>query len=105
MPYRGVERLPKAVRMTVVAVGFFLGALFAIGSLLAVMFEVDGFGGDRDGPRPLYLFALAVALAASVSAPFLILRFLMPESARGALLYGAVALGVALLLFGLALGS
>ena len=91
------------VRAALVATAFFLGGLFAIGSLVAVRFEVQGFGSARGQPRPLYLASLALALVASVGAPFLVLRLLLPGAGSRAWLLVVPALAVAFVLFGLTL--
>ena len=58
-----------AVRALTVVVGLALGALCAVGVLVAALFERDGFG-DRDGePSTAYLLALAVGLVASFGLP------------------------------------
>lgn len=63
----------------VVAIGA-LGALFAFGSLIAVLFELQGFG-DRDGdPDAAYLVLQASALGLSVALPLLAWRILLPRS-------------------------
>jgi hypothetical protein len=71
-----------AVKGLVVAVASALGALFAIGCLLAALFEVQGFGRPRDtDPRAGYLFLLALGLAACVVVPVALWRRLLPDSA------------------------
>ena len=63
----------------VVAIGA-LGALFAVGSVLAALFELQGFG-DRDGdPDAGYLVLLAVGVALSIALPLLVWRWLLPRS-------------------------
>ena len=67
-----------AVRVLTVIVGMALGALCAVGVLLAALFERDGFG-DRDGePSTAYLLALAVGLLASVGLPLVLWRMVFP---------------------------
>lgn len=57
-----------------------LGTLFALGSVMAAQFELQGFG-DRDGtPSGSYLTLQAAALALSVSVPLLVWRWLLPRS-------------------------
>jgi len=54
----------------------YLSGLFALGCALAALFEIQGFGGPRDqGPRPLYLIALAVGFVLCVAALPLTLSF------------------------------
>lgn len=68
-----------AVRALTVVVGLALGALCAVGVLVAALFERDGFG-DRDGePSTAYLLALAVGLVASVGLPLVLWRMLLPS--------------------------
>jgi hypothetical protein len=68
-----------AVRALTVVVGLALGALCAVGVLVAALFERDGFG-DRDGEvRTAYLLALAIGLAASVGPPLMLWRMLLPS--------------------------
>jgi hypothetical protein len=69
-----------AVRALIVVVGLALGALCAVGALIAALFEHEGFG-DRDGePSTAYLLALALALGlvASVGLPLVLWRMLLP---------------------------
>ena len=67
-----------AARILAVALGMAVGALFAVGCLVAALFERDGFG-DRDGdPSTGYLLALAVGLAASLGLPVALWRALLP---------------------------
>ena len=84
----------------VVAVAAALGALFAVGALLAALFEVQGFGRPRDAePRAGYLLLLAVGLAASLGVPAYIWRLLLPSRApEWALVAGVIAAGVLLIL-------
>jgi len=70
------------VRGAVVLAAAGLGALLAAGSGLAILFELDGFGRQRDAePRALYLAALAAALVACVTGPVYLWRRLLPQSA------------------------
>jgi hypothetical protein len=67
-----------AVRALIVVVGLALGALCAVGALIAALFEHEGFG-DRDGePSTAYLLALALGLVASVGLPLVLWRMLLP---------------------------
>lgn len=95
---RGVARL------LVVVTAFFFGMLFAVGSILAALFEMQGFtAADSGGPRPAYLAALALALVASVGVPFGITGFIFPQQRLLVILLGAVVLVLAVATFGLAL--
>lgn len=90
------------IRKTLATLAALLGALLAIGSLIAILFELQGFG-DRD-PRPSvpYLIALVAAFAASVGVPLLLWRALLPDTSLRLLAVTAVgATGVALLVLGL----
>jgi hypothetical protein len=79
------------IRRAAVAVAALLGALFAVGSLISILFELQGFG-DRDGtPNVLYVLGLAAAFAVCVAVPLLLWRALLP-SAPGRLL-AATAVG------------
>jgi hypothetical protein len=84
------------------AAGF--GGLFALGSVIAAMFEVQGFTRPAAEPRPAYLLALAPAFAASVAGPALLARWWFGERwrpvASAGLVLGAVG---ALALLGLSL--
>ena len=84
------------MRGAVVAVATALGALFAVGCVLAALFEAQGFGRPRDtDPRTGYLLLLAVAFVACVGVPFWLWRRLLPESAPSFVLaFGAAVVGV-----------
>ena len=76
------------VRTAVLLVTTALSVLFAVGSVLAAVFELQGFGSPRDeGPRPLYLASLAVGFFLCVAAPFLVRkacdRLAGPDPASG----------------------
>ena len=68
-----------AVRVLTVIVGMALGALCAVGVLVAALFERDGFGDSDGATDTTYLLALAVALAASVGLPLVLWRMLLPS--------------------------
>jgi ABC-type sugar transport system permease subunit len=86
--------------MTLLAVAAGLGALFAIGSVLAAMFEVQGFGRPPSDPRPLYLASLALAFFASIAVPVLLARWLLPQRGGpvGTVLLAVGAVGAVALL-------
>lgn len=89
------NRVVTGARVAAVVVVGALGALFAFGSLIAALFELQGFG-DRDGdPDTAYLALQASALALSVAVPLLAWRLLLPRSFS--LPVAAAAAGVALL--------
>ena len=68
----------RALRIVTVLGATCLGALFAIGFLLAALFEVQGFGGPRDEPpRAGYLVELALGFAACVIVPTFLARRLL----------------------------
>jgi hypothetical protein len=85
-----------ALRGAVVAVATALGALFAVGCVLAALFEAQGFGRPRDtDPRTGYLLLLAVALVACVGVPYALWRRLLPERAPSFVLaFAAAVVGV-----------
>jgi hypothetical protein len=92
------------IRRAVVAVAAAFGGLFAVGSVVAVLFELQGFG-DRDGdPSASYVALLALGFAASVGIPLLLWSALMPgASTRGLAAGAALAAGGAFLILGLSL--
>jgi hypothetical protein len=92
------------VRRTVVGVAVALGALFAFGSVLAALLELQGFG-DRDAdPSAGYLLLLALGFAASVGIPLLLWRALLPGPSARALAGAALlATAGALLILGISL--
>lgn len=92
-----------AVRIALVATAMSLGALFAIGSIIAAMLERDGFtSASADGARPGYLILLAVGLFASITVPTALAIWAFPDDRRTLMGTGAVVLLAALALFGLA---
>ena len=86
----------KPLRALAVAVAAALGVLFAVGCVLAALFEAQGFGAERDtDPRAGYLLLLAVAVVACLAVPLWLWRRLLPASApHSALVLGAAAVGV-----------
>lgn len=86
----------------VVAVATALGALFAVGCVIAALFEVQGFGRPRDtDPRTGYLLLLALGFAACVAVPAFVWRLLLPGSAPGWLLASVAAVAGVLLILGI----
>ena len=74
--------MATGLRGLVVAVAAALGGLLALGSVLAALFEVQGFGRPRDAdPRIGYLFLLALGLAACIAVPVALWRALLLGSA------------------------
>lgn len=60
-----------ASKVGVVLIAACIGALSAIGCLLALLFERDGFGRPRDSqPRTWYLALMAIGLVLSLVVPF-----------------------------------
>jgi len=96
----GTRRLPEdpivvGARVAVVVSIGALGALFALGSLVAVLFELQGFG-DQDGdPDAGYLALQAAGLALSVTLPLLVWRWLLPRSFSPAAAVIAFVFGLA----------
>ena len=69
------------------------GALAAIGFWLAALFELDGFGTERDtDPRASYIALYAIGFLVSVGAPLALWRRLYPGSSLAS---GAAALVLA----------
>jgi hypothetical protein len=90
------------LKALVVAAATALGALLAMGALLAALFEAQGFGRARDTePRSGYLLALAFALAVSIGVPAYLWRRLLPSSAPGWALVTMLAAAGALLILGI----
>ena len=84
----------RIARGTIVLAAAGLGALFAAGSLLAIMFELQGFGAPRDAdPRLGYLLLLALGLAASIGLPLALRRLLLPDTAPRTAVIAGIALG------------
>jgi hypothetical protein len=89
------------VRVAAVVATGCLGLLFAIGCVIAALFELQGFG-DRDGdPSIPYLLGLAAALLACLAVPALVWRALLPRSAPGALLVALPVGAVVVIVLGL----
>ncbi len=84
-----------AARMLIVGLGMALGALFAVGCMIAALFERDGFG-DRDGEASTgYLLALALGVTASLGLPLALWRALLPSRFSWPLAIGVAAVAVA----------
>jgi hypothetical protein len=80
-----------------------LGALFAVGCVLAALFEAQGFGGPRDQPpRTGYLPESAVAFAACIAIPAFLARRLL-HAGPGLIIAAAAAVIGALAILGLSL--
>ena len=93
----------RALKSLVVATSVSLGALFAVGFLLAALFEVQNFGGPRDQPpRTGYLVELAIGFVACVVVPTFLARRLL-HAGLGWLAAAAVAVGGVLVILGLSL--
>ena len=88
------------LKALLVAAATALGALLAVGCVIAALFEAQGFGRPRDtDPRVAYLVLLAIGLAACVAVPVWLWRRLLPDSAPGwPLAFGAAVVGVLLIL-------
>lgn len=96
--------LPKPTRTVAVTVAAAVGALFAVGAIVAIMFELQGFGQSAADPRPGYLIALAAGFAASVATPAIIARWFLPDvSNRTVGIAVAIRVGGAAALLGLSL--
>lgn len=98
-PFRP-EAAPAWARAAALAVAAGLGGLFAVGAVIAALFEVQGFGREAADPRPGYLLVLAVGFAAALGVPALLARWLFPRRAGRvavAVLFASVVGAVALL--------
>ena len=94
-----------ALRGLVVAVAGAVGALFAMGCVLAALFEAQVFGGERDtDPSTGYLLLLAAAFVACVGVPFWLWRRLLPGSAPRAVLVFAVIMAGVIAILGIGFG-
>ena len=93
----------NTARWVVIALAFAVGALFAAGSLLAILFELQGFPPRDEGPRAYYLAALVLALIVCVGGPLLLMRLLLPGNWRIAALIAVAVVLLALVLLGLTL--
>ena len=94
----------RTLKYLVVVMSIALGSLFAVGCLLAALFEVQGFGGPRDQPpRTGYVVELAVGFAACVAIPALLTRQLL-HAGPGWITAGAIAVAGAVAILGLSLG-
>jgi len=70
------------MRIAAALVAMVLGAFFAIGFAIAILFELQGFGRPRDtDPRLWYVALLVLGLAACVAVPAWLWR--RPRSASG----------------------
>ena len=85
----------------VVAAALALGALFAFGSVLAALFEAQGFGDRDSDPRTWYLIAMGVAFVACIAVPVALWRLLLPRSAPAFPLAAVVAAAGVVLILGI----
>jgi len=92
-----------AAKGVVVAVAVALGALFAVGSLLAALFEAQGFGDRDSDPRTWYLVAMGVAFVACIAVPVALWRLLLPRSAPALPLAAVVAAAGVVLILGISI--
>ena len=79
-----------------------LGALFAVGSVIAAMFELQGFGTDAD-PRTWYLLLVAGGFVVSVTVPIALWRVLLPRSSPSWALAAIPAVAAVLVVLGISL--
>src|SRR3954451_108707 len=99
------RHLTSTLKVVVVGLAVGLGALVAVGCLLAALFEVQGFGGPRDqGPRTGYLIELALGLVAAVVIPLAVWRGLI-GGGPGWILAGVLAGAGVLAILGLSLSG
>ena len=92
-----------AFKGLIVAAAVGLGALFAFGSVLAALFEVQGFGSRSGEPRLGYLLLLALGFVACVVIPWWLWRQLLPHSAPGWIVAFVASLVGVVLIFGMSL--
>lgn len=90
------------MRSLIVVVAFALGALFTIGSIVAVRFEVQHFPPRPGQPRAWYLALLVAAAVLSAGGPFVLMRLLLPDAGRSLVVVGALAVVAVLALLGFA---
>ena len=96
----------RPLRYILVAGASALGALFAVGCLIAALFEVQGFGGPRDeGPRSGYLVRLAVGFVACIAIPAFLSRRLLHVGAGWVAAAVAVSVAGVLVILGLSLSA
>ncbi len=94
-------RTVRPLKYLVVASSLGFGALFAVGCVLAALFEAQGFGGPRDQPlRTGYMIELAVAFAACIATPAFLSRRLL-HVGPGWVTAAVVAVAGVLLILGL----
>ena len=93
--------MTAAAKGVVVAAAVALGALFAFGCVLAALFEAQGFGDRDSDPRTWYLVAMGAAFVASVAAPIVLWRRLLPRSAPALPLAAVVAVAGVVLILGI----
>lgn len=97
------EPAAKVLKGIVVAAAAALGALFAVGCVIAAAFEVQGFG-DRDGdPSRGYLLLLALAFVACIATPVALWRWLFPGSSPTWVAAAGAAVAGVVLIMGLSL--
>ena len=93
--------MTTAAKGVVVAAAVALGALFALGSVLAALFEAQGFG-DRDSePSTWYVVAMGAAFVACIALPVAVWRLLLPRSAPAFPLAAVVAAAGVVLILGI----
>ena len=93
--------MTTVAKAVVVAAALALGALFAFGSVLAALFEAQGFGDRDSDPRTWYLVAMGVAFVACIAVPVALWRLLLPRSAPAFPLAVVVAAEGVLLILGI----
>ena len=92
--------MKSAARVTLVTVAGGFGALFAIGSIVAVRVEASGFtSASADGARPGYVFLLGLGLVASVAVPFTIASWAFPDLRSTLLVVAGITIAVGIGLF------
>lgn len=85
-------------RVVLAALTSAIGAMASIGCLIAIKFELDGFGRERDTPiRSGYMAVLIAGLLASILIPTAITMWAVPGKARRWVLLGGIV-GIIVLL-------
>src|SRR5688500_7996685 len=95
--------MATALKSLVVLFAAGLGALLAVGCVVAVLFEVQGFGRGDSDPRAWYIVALTLGFIACAAAPVGVVRVVFPgrTSATAVAVAAIVAVAGMLLMLGI----
>jgi len=72
----------RRVRLAALVAVYLLATLFAFGSALSILFELQGFPTGRDSPRKWYVALQVLALTACAAAPLVATRVLARDRSR-----------------------